>query len=49
MRRYLLHDLLDKLEEMLGPDRSGSAGLDAADCDPGPEASQHKHRGDRYT
>ena len=43
--RYLLQELLDKLEELLGPDRShGSGDLGAADYGTGPGTSHQDRR-----
>ncbi len=42
--RYLLQDLLDKLEELLGPERShGSGDLDAVDDGAGPGTDHQDH------
>jgi len=42
--RYVLQDLLDKLEELLGPERShGSGELSAPDCGAGPGTSDQDH------
>ncbi len=42
--RYLLPDLLDKLEELLGPERShGSGDLDAVDDGAGPGTDHQDH------
>jgi hypothetical protein len=42
--RYLLQELLDKLEELLGPDRShGSSDLGAPDYSAGPGTGHQDH------